>query len=157
MKTKVAMVVVVALLLGGCARDEEATEWTADEVIEAVWFPRPDYVWAANAPDITLEPVEVETIACVFDGRTLVADGENILVTTRGVPAQADASPQSIIVEQDSTGSQVTMRINPDQGCVTSGCRNGNYYQIRCQGTADDGAMPTGNVLLQVKKVVLAP
>lgn len=75
------------------------------------------------APDAILSP------DCEFASWTLTAAGAATvtLVTT----ARADASPSSIIVAGPTrSGNTISVRISPDEGCGTAGCRTGNSYLI---------------------------
>jgi len=112
----------------------------------------------AQSPEVvvTMEPVEVDTIACRFLSWTLTAAG-TATASLRGSPAQADASPGDIITAGPTlSGSDVSITLTPDQGCGATGCRGGNWYQIKISPTGT-GVAPTCNFLLHVEERYLTP
>lgn len=102
---------------------------------------------------VTMEPTEIDTIGCRFNSWTMTGAG-TATVTLIGPPARPDASPSAIIVGAPTLAANViAVQLNPDFGCGTSGCRNGNSYQIKLRGVAGTD-YPTCNFRVNVRKVV---
>lgn len=101
---------------------------------------------------IELEPTEVDTVTCTFSGRTLTDKGTATAALRK--KTAADASPSSVITAHTSSGSTVSITLNPDNGCGTSGCRAGNTYQIVLQ-PVEGSNKPICNLYLIVRRKYL--
>ncbi|MGD9648624.1 MAG: hypothetical protein AB7U73_23135 [Pirellulales bacterium] len=101
---------------------------------------------------VTMEPVEIDTIACRFLSWTLTGAG-TATVTVIGPPAQTDSTPANLIIAGPTLSSnQISVQLSPDNGCGATGCRNGNSYQVKLKPAAGTDA-PTCNFRVDVKKV----
>jgi hypothetical protein len=101
-----------------------------------------------------LEPQETEVIRCEFEGRTLtgIVGATSVKKTNSG--GAADATPAAQLIAEAFSGSSYSFTINPDFGCGSPGCRNGNTYLVKAQLQATDTSKPTCNVFYSVRKVV---
>lgn len=106
----------------------------------------------------TVEPRQVDTYTFQFDGRTINATPTPVVAVSTIKQVQADATPGQIITAGPAVaGSQVTVTINPDNGCGTAGCRSGNWYQLDLTPTDSNANEPTAAACIYVKPVKLSP
>lgn len=111
----------------------------------------PDNTWVIN-------PDQVDSFTVQFQGRTINATPTPVVSVRLVKPVQADASPSQIVTAGPSvSGSSVTVKLNPDNGCGTAGCRTGNAYQLDVRPTDSNGNEPTAAACLIVRDTSLAP
>ena len=97
------------------------------------------------APNAILAP------DCEFASWTLTAAGT--ATVTQIVKARVDASPSAIIVAGPTrTNNTIAVRISPDEGCGTAGCRNGNSYLVELRPEAGS-ERPICVIRVDVRKV----
>jgi hypothetical protein len=97
----------------------------------------------------TVEPASEDNYIFRFVGRTLSSAGTPTV--TAQYTTAADATPSAILGGTSVSGTDLIVRLKPDFGCGTSGCRNGNVYIIRVQPTDSDGNKPTATARFAVK------
>lgn len=102
---------------------------------------------------IKLQPTEVDTFTCDL-GITLTGKGTATAALRK--TKQSDASPNALLTAHAlaSPATGVSITIDPDAGCGTSGCRAGNEYEIVLQPT-DGTNEPICNLYLIVEKKYL--
>lgn len=106
----------------------------------------------------TIEPEQVDSFTFQFQGRTLQVSPTPVVSTRLIKTVQSDASPSAIVTGGPSvSGSNVSVKLYPDQGCGSAGCRSGNWYQVDVRPTDDATNEPTLSACLYVRPVTLAP
>ena len=106
----------------------------------------------------TVEPKQVDTFTFEFQGRTINATPTPIISVSTIKQVKPDNTPGQIVTTGPSvSGSQVTVTVNPDNGCAAASCRAGNWYQLDLQPTDSSSNKPTAAACIYVKPVKLSP
>lgn len=105
-----------------------------------------------------VEPDQKDTFTFQFQGRTINATPTPVVSLSVIKQVQADATPAQIVTGGPAvSGSSVTVQLNPDNGCGSAGCRNGNWYQLDVRPTDSAGNEPTASACLYVRPVRMTP
>lgn len=105
-----------------------------------------------------VNPDQVDSFTVQFQGRTLNATPTPVVAVSAIKSVQADATPGQIVTAGPSvSGSSVTVKLNPDNGCGSPGCRIGNVYQIDVRPTDSAGNEPTAAGCVVVRDTKLSP
>jgi hypothetical protein len=109
------------------------------------------------APIVRIESGAIDAYTIEMSGRTL--DGNAPTVTVILLKERVlgnDATPANMVQSAATSGSDISFSLDPDNTCSPSGCRKGNWYQVRFTPTDSAGNTPTVNLLVQVQDVNLS-
>jgi len=96
-----------------------------------------------------IDPTAEDTFGVIFEGRSL----SSVDTYSAELISGTDTTPAAIFDgAPTASGGTVQIALDPNDGCATAGCREGNWYAIMIRPVDTSGNKPVARFCLPVRR-----